>query len=109
MFTRGKEFLIDRGDLGKDIGAEQTAVAQRQIMQQRHRNSNTRVYVATNFLESMIKHRVPTRAEISDVYSALEQGADGLVLAAETAIGLYPAECVSQIERIIQVYYQQQD
>lgn len=108
MFALGCEFLIDRGDLGKDIGPEQTPVAQRRIMQYRQRFPQSRVYVATNFLESMLSRAQPTRAEISDVYSALEQGADGLVLAAETAIGHYPAECVAQIERIVRVYQSQQ-
>jgi pyruvate kinase len=54
----------------------------------------------------MITRSEPTRAEISDVYTALEQGADGLVLAAETAIGLHPMECVRQVHRIFEVFQQ---
>ena len=106
MFQIGQEFLIDRGDLGKDIGAEQVPLAQRQIMQIKQTMPQCRVYVATNFLETMIEKSEATRAEISDIYTALEQGADGLVLAAETAIGHYPLDCVAQIERVIQVYQQ---
>ena len=100
MFREGRQFLIDRGDLGKEIGAEQVPVAQRRVMHQRG------LTPGTNFLESMITRSEPTRAEISDVYTALEQGADGLVLAAETAIGDHPMECVRQVHRIFQVYQQ---
>ena len=104
MFRPGRQFLIDRGDLGKEIGAEQVPVAQRRVMHQRSLTPGTQVYMATNFLESMITRAEPTRAEISDVYTALEQGADGLVLAAETAIGQHPLGCVRQVHRIFQVY-----
>ena len=106
MFRPGRQFLIDRGDLGKEIGAEQVPVAQRRVMRQRDLTPGTQVYMATNFLESMITRSEPTRAEISDVYTALEQGADGLVLAAETAIGLHPMECVRQVHRIFEVFQQ---
>lgn len=106
MFRSGRQFLIDRGDLGKEIGAEQVPVAQRRVMRQRDLTPGTQVYMATNFLESMITRSEPTRAEISDVYTALEQGADGLVLAAETAIGLHPMECVRQVHRIFEVFQQ---
>jgi pyruvate kinase len=104
MFRSGRQFLIDRGDLGKEIGAEQVPVAQRRVMRQRGLTPGTQVYMATNFLESMIDRSEPTRAEISDVYTALEQGADGLVLAAETAIGRHPMECVRQVHRIFEVH-----
>lgn len=106
MFRSGRQFLIDRGDLGKEIGAEQVPVAQRRVMRQRDLTPGTQVYMATNFLESMITRSEPTRAEISDVYTALEQGADGLVLAAETAIGQHPMECVRQVHRIFEVFQQ---
>ena len=52
--------------------------------------NNTPVYVATNLLETMIKNSEPTRAESNDIFSTLKQGASGLVLAAETAIGSNP-------------------
>jgi pyruvate kinase len=107
MFQTGSEFLIDRGDLGQDIGAEQIPVAQRDIFHRARQYPAVRVSVATNFLESMIDRPYATRAELNDIYTALEQGAAGLVLAGETAIGSYPAECVSQIERMIAVYKQQ--
>ena len=62
------------------------------------------IFVATNFLETMIENHSPTRGEINDVYSTLELGANGLVLAAETAIGRYPVECVNTLLKIIKIY-----
>lgn len=96
----GDNFLIDRGDLSKDIRVENIPIAQRKIIQQ-CRNAKKKVYVATNFLESMIYESSPTRGEVNDIYSTLEQGANGLVLAAETAIGKYPIECVEILKKII--------
>jgi len=99
----GKNFLIDRGDLSKDISIEQIPVAQRKIIKVSTKN-NKNVYVATNFLESMINNNIPNRGEVNDIYSTLEQGAKGLVLAAETAIGKNPEECVNMLRKIIKVY-----
>ena len=59
------------------------------------------VYVATNLMENMILNSKPTRAEVNDIQSTLNNGAKGLVLAAETAIGKYPIECVRMMSRII--------
>jgi len=100
IVKEGDNFLIDRGDLSKDIKIENIPVAQRKIIQQ-SKKAKKKVYVATNFLESMINESSPTRGEVNDIYSTLEQGANGLVLAAETAIGKYPIECVEILKRII--------
>ena len=62
------------------------------------------VYVATNLLESMVIKRDPTRAEVNDIYNTLIDGANGLVLAAETAIGNYPLECINMISKVAKVY-----
>ena len=62
------------------------------------------VYVATNLMESMVTSPHPTRAEVNDVYNTLIDGADGLVLAAETAIGAYPVASVSMVRRIIEEF-----
>jgi pyruvate kinase len=107
MFQTGTEFLIDRGDLGKSIGADMVPIAQRQIFHASRPYPAVRIAVATNFLESMIDRPYATRAEINDIYTALEQGATSLILAGETAIGRYPVECVSQVERMIALYCQQ--
>ena len=62
--------------------------------------TNKKIYIATNFLESMIENNYPTRAEINDIFNAFETGAAGIVLAAETAIGRYPEECINLVKRI---------
>ena len=62
------------------------------------------VYVATNLLETMVKYSLPTRAESHDIYSTLKQGASGLVLAAETAIGANPLKCIIFLKKCINAY-----
>ncbi len=93
--------LIDRGDLSRQVPIELLPQAQKSIIQ-RARAAACRVYVATNLLESMVSTPTPTRAEVNDIYNTLADGADGLVLAAETAIGKYPIQCASMISKIIQ-------
>ena len=58
-------------------------------------------YVATNLLETMIKENNPTRAESHDIYSTFNQGVQGFVLAAETAIGKDPVECVKFLRKCL--------
>ena len=98
----GKNFLIDRGDLSKEIEIENIPIAQRKILKYTKKNKN--IYIATNFLESMIEKNFPTRAEVNDIYNALELGAKGIVLAAETAIGKYPIECVLLLKKIFKKF-----
>jgi pyruvate kinase len=59
------------------------------------------LYVATNLLETMINFSQPTRAESHDIYATLKQGATGLVLAAETAIGKYPLDSIKFLKKCI--------
>lgn len=92
--------LIDRGDLSRQVPIEQIPHLQKAIIE-RGRKEGIKVYVATNLLESMIKTPTPTRAEVNDVFNTLNDGADGLVLAAETAIGAYPVNCAMMIRKII--------
>ena len=92
--------IVDRGDLSKDIDLVKIPIAQRKI-QSLARKKNKKVYIATNLLESMIKHEYPTRAELNDIYNCLELGANGLVLAAETAIGKWPMSCVNILSAMI--------
>jgi len=101
---KGNEFLIDRGDLSKDISIEKIPQAQRLIFKKKLKKN--KIYIATNLLESMIKMPYPTRAEANDIYNAIEMGAAGLVLAAETAIGKYPRECITFLKNIIKSYKQ---
>ena len=92
-------FLIDRGDLSREIEISKIPIAQRFIFSQK--NKKNHIAIATNFLESMIKNPTPTRAEANDIYNSLEMGASALVLAAETAIGKYPIECVNFLLSVI--------
>ena len=99
IFKKGKNFLIDRGDLSKEIGIENVPIAQRKILKLAKRK-NKKIFIATNFLESMILKDFPTRAEVNDIFNALELGASGIVLAAETAIGRYPKNCILFLSKI---------
>jgi len=104
MIKYGKNFLIDRGDLSKEISIENIPIAQRIMFEIKNRFDNKNIYVATNLLESMIKNNLPTRGEANDIFNSLEMGADGLVLAAETAIGKNPKECVLFLKKILKTY-----
>ena len=92
--------LIDRGDLSRDIPIEKISFAQNYIQKVANKNK-TPVYVATNILENMVANCKPTRAEVNDITSALYSGVEGLVLAAETAIGKYPVESVRMVAGIV--------
>ena len=93
--------LIDRGDLSREVPLQQIPFLQKQILRDANR-AGVPVYVATNLLESMVKSSRPTRAEVNDVVNTLLDGANGLVLAAETAIGQNPIGCVSMIRSLIE-------
>jgi len=95
--------LIDRGDLSRQVPLEHIPRAQKHIIRTAKRLGR-KVYVATNLLESMITAAGPTRAEVNDVYNTLLDGADGLVLAAETAIGARPVRCADMIVRMIRTF-----
>jgi len=95
--------LIDRGDLSRYIPIEQIPIVQEQIIKFNNK-INKPTYVATNLLETMINETLPTRAECHDIYSTLKQGAKGLVLAAETAIGRDPISCVKFLEKSINTF-----
>jgi pyruvate kinase len=92
--------LIDRGDLSKEIPIEKIPFTQKVIVH-KARRYNTGVFVATNLLETMIKKRNPTRAEVHDVINTVIEGAMGLILSAETAIGKYPMECINMLNKLI--------
>jgi ATP sulfurylase len=98
--ARSNAILIDRGDLSRQVPIEQIPAVQKGVIRVAH-EANREVYVATNLMESMTVSPVPTRAEVNDVYNTLIDGADGLVLAAETAIGKYPIGCAGMIIKLI--------
>jgi len=97
------EILIDRGDLSREVAIEKIPFLQRIIIS-KARSKGVPVYVATNLLESMTKTHAPTRAEVNDVASTLLMGADGLVLASETAIGKYPIDAVKMINSLVKQF-----
>ncbi len=92
--------LIDRGDLSKEIPIEKIPFTQKIIIARAQRKG-VGVFVATNLLESMIENKKPTRAEVHDITKTILDGAMGLTLAAETAIGKYPMECINTLNKII--------
>lgn len=92
--------LIDRGDLSKEIPLERIPLTQKLIIH-RAKKQNKEVIVATNLLETMVHEPKPTRAEAHDVINTIIDGATGLTLAAETAIGKHPIEAVSMLDTLI--------
>ena len=95
--------IIDRGDLSRQVRLEAIPLLQKAIIRTANA-AGTRVYVATNLLESMVTRRAPTRAEVNDVINTLLDGADGLVLAAETAVGRYPVEAARMVASLLREY-----
>ncbi|SVC42670.1 uncharacterized protein METZ01_LOCUS295524, partial [marine metagenome] len=100
IISESDYLLIDRGDLSKEIPIEKIPFTQKIILN-RANNANKKVFVATNLLESMISNRKPTRAEVHDILNTIVDGAYGLILAAETAIGNHPIGCINMLNKII--------
>src|SRR5919204_4278126 len=99
ILTMVDAVMVARGDLGLDVPLEEVPHIQKEVIRQA-RAAKVPVIVATQMLESMVTHLRPTRAEVSDVATAIYDGADAIMLSAETATGRYPAEAVEVMARI---------
>ncbi len=93
--------LFARGDLGAAVPVEQIPVIQQKVMERATRRGLP-VILSTQILQSMINSDTPTRAEVTDMYLGVMQGASWMLLCGETAQGRYPAECVDVMRRTIE-------
>jgi len=100
IVARSDAVMVARGDLGVEMPPQKLPTIQRQVLRA-CRRAGKPVVVATQMLESMVTTPTPTRAEASDVATAVYEGADAVMLSAESAAGKYPVEAVTMMNEII--------
>lgn len=101
VIEQADAIMVARGDLGVELPAEQVPAIQKRVVHGCRRLGKP-VIVATQMLESMVESPVPTRAEASDVAAAIYEGADAVMLSAESATGKHPLAAVTMMNRIIE-------
>jgi len=99
MIEASDGVMVARGDLGVEIGYAELPAVQKHIIS-RARALNRPVITATQMMESMVQHPIPTRAEVSDVANAVLDGTDAVMLSAETASGHFPVEAVLAMQEV---------
>ena len=92
--------MVARGDLGVQLPIEQVPFVQKQILDAANKKGKISI-TATEMLQSMKSSYRPTRAEVTDITNAILEGSDAVMLSAETSVGKFPVEVVSQISKII--------
>jgi pyruvate kinase len=92
--------MVARGDLGVEIPLEEVPLAQKMIIKKTNALSKP-VIIATQIMENMVENIHPSRAEVNDVANSVMDGADALMLSAETSVGKFPVEVIQTMERII--------